>query len=200
MKPSFVSQNRLKIFVSDSELDRTGSDTRERISDIIAKACRQTGFTLSYGRLMVETVKAENGFNVCVTRLPGANMPVCCDNERRSSETEPYVFEFDSLFELLSAGEAVLRHSDVLLCSLNVIYSSKRWFLTFSPVLAGLDGYRLDCLLSNVGEFGEQLAGGKLMQLRLIENGRVAASGSDAERLFHLVSQSADASFAFETS
>ena len=95
-------------------------------------------------------------------------------------------------------------HPDVLLRRLNVIYSKSRWYLSFSPVRAGLDGFCLCCLLSHIGEFGERVFGGVLYELRLSESGVVAASDADAERLFRLAAYSpaanSDATAAFTSS
>lgn len=104
--------------------------------------------------------------------------------------TEPYIFVFDSLNAMLAAGSAVIRHPDVLLSDMSVIFSNKKWYISFSPVIAGLDGYRLDCLLACMCEFGSEIRGGVIRETVLKESGRVVAENSDAERLFAVMDQS----------
>ncbi len=190
MRASVVSGRRLKITVTAEEMAAGG---REAISGLIAAACRQTGFNPGDSRLLIETLpRRGGGFSICVTRLPGKRGfdPLRGKGkERQGSKTEPYIFVFDTLDEAMSAGEAILRHPEVLLSELSVFFYRDRWYLCFAPVLAGLDGYRLDCLLSLIGEFGKEEPGGRLRELRLRENGRLIASGSEAERLFSLMSK-----------
>ena len=189
MRVSVVSMRRLKILVTPEEMASGGRDV---IADLIAAACRQTGFDPGDSRLLIETMPQRSGdFSICVTRLPGRRSGRGRDfsRERRREKTEPYIFVFHSLDDALSAGACILRHPEVLLTELNLFYRRDRWYLSFAPVIAGLDGYRLDCLLSCIGEFGQEEPGGTLRELRLLENGQCIASGSEAERLFALMVQ-----------
>lgn len=190
MRASVVSMRRLKILVTTEELASGG---REAVSGLISAACRQTGFDPGDSRLLIETLPHRGGgFSICVTRLPGRRSSDTLrgkGKERRGEKTEPYIFVFRNLDDALSAGKAILRHPEVLLTELALFFHKERWYLCFAPVIAGLDGYRLDCLLSCMGEFGHEEPGGTLRELRLRENGQLIASGSDAERLFSLMAQ-----------
>ena len=190
MKPSLVSTNRLKISVTAEEMNDT-SHRKESIGKIISAACRQTGFILSDSRFMVETVPSrDGGFTICVTRLPGKKH---ISRHRHKGVydlgTEPYIFVFNRLDDMLAAGSSIMAHPDILLSSLKAIYCRDKWYISFSPVLAGLDGYRLDCLLGCISEFGWEIQGGILKESSLVENGRTVAEGSEAERLFSLINQ-----------
>lgn len=190
MRVSVVSMRRLKILVTPEEMASGGRDV---IAGLIAAACRQTGFDPGDSRLLIETLPQRSGdFSICVTRLPGRRLGDRrrdSSRERRREKTEPYIFVFDSLDDALSAGACILRHPEVLLTELNLFYKRERWYLSFAPVIAGLDGYRLDCLLSCINEFGKEEPGGTLRELRLRENGQHIASGPEAERLFTLMVQ-----------
>ena len=180
MTSSMVSAHRLKIQIPAEEWDED-----RPLGRLIASACRQSGFSPGDDRLMVETLcKPDGGHTVCVTKLPGKRSSP--NRRKQVDETEPYIFSFDTLDSLLAAGHAVLRHPEVLLNELTVLFFKGVWYLCFSPVLAGLDGYRLDCLLGCLCEFGKEEAGGRLRELRLRETGRFVASDEEAERLFTL--------------
>lgn len=186
MTSSVISAHRLKIHIPAEEW----SNDRP-LSEFILAACRQSGFSPGDDRLMIETVsRPDGGRTVCVTRLPGKRF--LSQKRKQAIRTEPYIFSFEALDALLEAGRAILRHPEVLLCSLAVFYKGGRWYLTFSPVLAGLDGYRLDCLLGCLCEFGREEPGGSFRELRLRERGKVVAEGGDAERLFQLTASKSD--------
>lgn len=193
MKPTLISKNRMKITVSPEDLLRLNlsydmldyRDTRVRdiLNNIIDLASEQTGFNYLNEKILVETIPgAGGGCTICVTRLPGKRTYKKC--LKRQITAEPYVFRFNTLDNLICAGNILKDFSDILLGNLNVIYQKNRWHLTFAPVIAGLDSFRLDCLLGKIAEFGEELEGGKLLETSLAEHGKTVAKNSDAEMLF----------------
>ncbi len=195
MKPALISKNRLKINVTAEDLLRLNISyemldyrdlrVRDILNNIIEIACEQTGFNKENEKILVETVpQAGGGCVICVTRLPGKK-GVRRDVYRRvGTSAEPYIFAFDSLNLLLTAGGRILAFSDVILSELAVYYCQGIWYLAFAPVIAGLDSFRLDCLLGSLSEFGREEKGGRLQATRLQEHGECIAEGDVAERLF----------------
>ncbi len=199
MKPSLISCNRLKISVSAEELlgkDYRQAEERNRICKFVSEACRQTGFASSTSRLMIEALPAKGGgLTICLTRLPGRRTAKLHTRKGvREMGSEPYIFEFSSLEHMLAAGRALMNHQQVLLDGICVIFRKGKWYICFSPLLIGLDGYRLDCLLGCMSEFGNEVAGGLIKQAQLKENGQTVAENENAERLFYLTAQSAASS------
>jgi len=192
MDSSVVSTHRLKIFLSADE-----SAEPHALNRFLTAACLKTGFSPKNDRLLIETIpQRDGGHTVCVTRLPGTRTAF----GKQAKQTEPYIFSFDALDDLLFAGQSVLRHPEILLYRLSVFYRRKTWYLTFSPVLAGLDGYRLDCLLGSLCEFGREERGGTLRELRLREEGRLVAEDDEAVRLFQLTAAAKSEATACEIS
>lgn len=189
-----ISKRRLKISVSADELKNSphGASSRKTVENIISSACKQTGFARSDSRLMIETVPSrEGGCTICVTRLPGQKYKYTGGSKGgRFLENEPYIFKFDTLDHCLAAGEEIAKHQEVLLSSLNLIFCKEKWYITFTPVLSGLDGYRLDCLLGRLNEFGKEQSGGIFKEKSLAERGITVADINSAEVFFSLIDQS----------
>lgn len=197
MTSSMISRHRLKISVSADELKSCphGAKSRKTVENIISSACKQTGFAHSDSRLMIETVPSkEGGCTICVTRLPGQKYRYIGGSKGgRFLENEPYIFKFDSLDHCLAAGEEIMRHQEVLLSSLNLIFCKGKWYISFTPILSGLDGYRLDCLLGRLNEFGKEQTGGIFKEKSLMEKGVTVADTGSAESFFSLIDQSLSA-------
>lgn len=195
MKPTLISKNRLKINISPDDLIRLNLSydmldyrdlrVRDVLNNIIDVASEQTGFNRLNEKILVETIpQSGGGCIICVTRLPGKKMQ---RRGKRQSSAEPYIFRFNSLGNLIFAGEILKKFSDIILGSLKVIFSKNSWYLSFAPVIAGLDSFRLDCLLGKLSEFGEEVQGGKLFEAILIEHGKLVAEEDDAEKMFKLL-------------
>lgn len=192
MKSSLISKHRLKILVSAAELKKNEQEENRRktIESFISAACKQTGFSYSDCRLMIETIpSSEGGCTICVTRLPGRRHTIQNMNGGVYLVNEPYIFEFDSLDYCIAAGRELVRHQSVLMSDINIIFCKEKWYISFMPVLEGLDGYRLDCLLGCIYEFGKEIRGGIIREKRLMEQGKLIAANSSAEHFFFLIDQ-----------
>ncbi len=196
MKPTLISKNRMKINISPDDLIRLNlsydmldyRDTRVRdvLNNIIDVASEQTGFNCFNEKILVEIVPLSGGgCTICVTRLPGKRS--LKRSSKRQITAEPYIFRFSSLDNLISAGNILNDFSDIILGSLNVIYRKNQWHLSFAPVIAGLDSFRLDFLLGKISEFGEELEGGKTLETALIEHGETVARDKAAEKMFAML-------------
>ncbi len=196
MKPTLISKSRMKINISPDDLIRLNLSydmldyrdmrVRDVLNNIIDVASEQTGFNCSNEKILVETIpQSGGGCVICVTRLPGKK--ALRRGNKRQIAAEPYIFRFSTLDSIISAGNILSNFSDIILGTLKVIYSEDTWYLSFAPVIAGLDSFRLDCLLGRLSEFGEETQGGRLFETSLVEHGRIIAEENNAEKLFKLL-------------
>ena len=191
MKPTLISKSRLKIQLSAEDLmqlnltyellDYNETTVRNIIWDVIGNASHMTGFESQKGKIMIEAIPAKSGgCTIYVTRLPG----IIRNNHIKIPKaiySEPYIFRFDSLDDIMNATKCFKTYEDVILGHSAIYKAEGFWYLAFSPIIPGLDSSHLDFLLGLLCEWGQEVTGGDWKEAYIAEHGCLIASGHSAD-------------------